>query len=319
MKIKIIDFVALGILVLMIAACGGTSATDSERQISGEIEFDVAAATVKSTQTDSCVGPVCGVTAYSSEGGETEGVIDPATHRFRIRVRHGNWMFGFLDGSGQRLGYLALNGITSVTIEEGDDVDLGKVRLQDRLMLMLQDMEHLGENGIYGYYGQDMDRDGVPQAFGDDEELYDSLEFTLLFIRPFDEQPHVAPCRPIKLVFNEAVDENTVSSETLKVGLEDGSPIEGEIAVWTDSEYNEYEVVFAPVGGYPMGAVIYVTVAGGPDGILSAEGEALEGDVNTSFAVRDFGGTSIICHDPDEERHRIRTQEREQNRQGQTD
>ena len=310
-------FKIFGVLAMLalVGACGSgsstTTATDEGRLVTGEIETDVSASVVKAAGDAGCVGEVCAMIAYNSDGSQKEGEIDPATNRFRIRVRNGNWMFGFLDGAGQRLGYLALNGITSLTVEDGADVDLGKMRIRDREMVMQEDVADLGGNGIYSFYGQDADHDGIPNLFGDDEPAIDTSVFNVLFIRPYDGQPHVAPCRPMKIVFTQPVDEATVTDATIKVEKDDGTPVEGTLSVWEDAEYNEYEVIFAPAGGFEMGAAINVTVVSGADGVLSKEGEALAVDIATSFAVRDFGSTSMTCNDPDGERQLIRTQERE--------
>ena len=58
----------------------------------------------------------------------------------------------------------------------------------------------------------------------------------------------------------------------------------------------------------------------GPDGVKSAAGEELPADISTSFIVRDFGGTSLTCHDPDDEHRQemLRERERERERQGQS-
>lgn len=303
-------------LVALIGACGSgsstTTATDEGRFITGELETtDVLASVVKAASDASCVGEVCAMIAYGSDGLEKEGEIDPATNRWRVRVRSGNWMFGFLDGAGQRLGYLAMNGITSLTVEDGADVDLGQMRLRDGEMVMNDDVADLGGNGIYSFYGQDADHDGVPNLFGDDEPAIDTSVFNVLFIRPYDGQPHVAPCRPVKAVFTQPLDETTVSAATIKVEMDDGTPVDGTLSIWEDAEFNEYEVTFAPAGGFEMGAAINVIVVSGANGVLSKEGEALPADAATSFTVRDFGSTSMTCHDPDGERQLIRTQERE--------
>lgn len=309
---------SLGVMavLVLIGACGSgsstTTATDEGRLITGEIETtDVAASVTKAAGETGCVGEVCAVIAYGSDRSQKEGEIDPSTNRWRMRLRNGNWMFGFLDGAGQRLGYLSMNGITSVTVEDGEDVDLGGMRLRDGEMVMSDDVADLGGNGVYSFYGQDADRDGIPNLFGDDEPAIDTTVFNVLFIRPYDGQPHVAPCRPVKIVFTQPVDETTVTDATIKVEDSEGAPVAGTFSVWEDAEYNEYEVIFAPTGGYEMGAAISVTVVSGSAGVLSKTGEALTSDVPVSFTVRDFGSTSMTCHDPDGERQLIRTQERE--------
>jgi hypothetical protein len=310
-------FKIFGVLTVMvlIGACGSgsstTAATDEGRLITGEIETELSASVVKAAGDASCIGEVCAIIAYGSDGSQKEGEIDPSTNRWRIRVRNGNWMFGFLDGAGQKLGYLALNGITSLTVENGADVDLGKMRLRDREMVMQEDMADLGGNGIYSFYGQDADHDGIPDLFGDDEPAIDTSVFNVLFIRPYDGQPQVVPCRSVKIVFTQPLDEATVTNATIKVEKDDGTPVDGTFSVWEDAEYNEYEVIFTPAGGFEMGAVINVIVVSGASGVLSKEGEALSADIATSFVVRDFGSTSMTCHDPDGERQLIRTQERE--------
>ncbi len=301
-------------VTFFVAACGSSTSTTTEdegRLITGEIESEVAASVVKDYGASGCIGDVCAVAAYGSDGSQKEGEIDPANNRWRVRVRNGNWMFGFLDGNGQRLGYLALNGITALTVEDGEDVDLGQMRLRNMEMAMLDDIAGLGGDGIYSFYGQDSDADGIPNEFGDDEGVIDTALFSVLFIRPYDEQPHVAPCRPVKIVFTKPLDDATVTNATVKIEKDDGTPVDGTLSVWEDAQYSEYEVTFAPAGGYEMATVINVTVVSGAGGILSENAEELATDMHTSFTVRDFGSSSMTCHDPDGERQLIRVQERE--------
>lgn len=313
-------FGALGI-AFVLAACGGSSTTDSAatdegRLITGTLDSAAAAMVVKAAdRSDSCLGEVCAMVAYNADGNETQGELDPAQNRFRVRVRSGNWMFGFENGAGNRLGYLALNGITAFTVEDGDDIEIGHAMLRDGQAIVDGDVENLGVNGLHSYYLQDRDRDGIPASFDADEPAIDLSVFDVLFVRPYDAQLHVAPCRPIKVVFTKALDEATVTADTVKVALADGTAVIGTLSVWEDAEYNEYESTFAPTGGYPMGEEITLTIVSGSSGVLSKEGEALPADVTTSFTVRDFGGTSQVCHDPDAERQQIRVQERERARQ----
>jgi hypothetical protein len=303
-------------LVFIFCACGGSNIAQDERLFTGEIVEDgTSAVVVKASESaGGCVGEVCGVAAIGPNGEQVAGEIDPNTHRWRVRVRHGNWMFGFEDGAGQRLGYLAMNGITTLTIEDGEDVDLGQMQLRDGLMIMLQDKEGLGENGVYSYYGADINRNGIFAGFENDP-AYDESQFNVLFVRPYDGQKHVAPCRPVKIVFNMAIDDVTVSSDTVIVENDIGESVEGTLAIWEDAEYGEYEIKFLPTGGYEMGSVIFVTVVSGAEGVLSEDGDMLAADVSTSFEVRDFGGTSLICHDPDQEHQQLRIQENERERE----
>lgn len=322
MKIKrTISLMITVALALALAGCGGSSAgteetTDEGRLITGEVLTEAAASVAKAQAVEgSCLGEVCSVAAMNSEGEEVAGEIDPATNRWRVRLRAGNWMIGFLDGDGQRLGSLALNGITALTIEDGDDVDLGRMYFRNNQMNMDDDVEGLGEDGIFSYYGQDSDRDGIPAAF-EDELAFNPDAFNVLFIRPFDGQPHVAPCRPVKIVFTKALSEISVTADTVQVTYEDGSPVAGELSVWDDAQYHEYEVTFTPIGGFEMDATVMITVASGENGVASADGDLLDADVSTSFIVRDWGSTSTVCHDPDHERQRLRHQNREQNGSG---
>jgi hypothetical protein len=324
--------VILGISLLAVAAifalagCGSSSdgtqtATDEGRLITGTFDTSAAAITVKSLGTPaSCAGEVCAVRAYNADGSEVQGEVLPAENRWRVRVRNGNWMFGFEDGSGQRLGYLAMNGILAVTVEDGSDVDLGQMRLRDRLMLMDQDRAGLGTEGLYGFVGAsgDRDRDGIPSEFDPDEDVaaYDPAVFNLLLIRPYDGQPHVAPCRPVKIVFNQPLDDATVTNDRILVTLEDGTPVAGALEIWEDEEYKEYEIKFLPEGGFPMGAKVLVTVVSGDTGIKSAAGATLPADISSAFTVRDYGSTSDVCHDPDGERQQLRIQQREQAQNG---
>nr|HPM41924.1 Ig-like domain-containing protein [bacterium] len=318
------SFLRIGWVVgfaFVLAACGGstgtTTAEEDGRLISGTLDAEASAMIVKAAgESGSCIGEVCAFVAYDAEGGETEGELEPALNRFQVRVRTGNWMFGFEDGAGNRLGYLAMNGITALALEDGEDIDVGRARLRGGQAALEEDVEDLGGNGIYSYYGEDNDRDGVPAAFDEDEPPFDADAFDVLFLRPHDGQLHVAPCRPIKIVFTKAIDDATVTADTVKVALEDGTPVAGTLSIWEDAEYSEYEVGFAPAGGYPKGERISVTVASGAAGVLSEAGDQLGADIETSFEVRDWGGTSQTCHDPDQERQQIRTQERERAREG---
>ncbi len=307
----------LGCALVLVVGCGGTSATtdtsaDEGRLISGEIATDTAAMVAKAVGVaGSCIGEVCGIMAQNSAGESVSGEIDPATNRWQVRVRAGNWMFGFLDGAGNRLGYLYMNGIGAVTIDDGDDVELGRMQLRDGAMVMEQDAEGLGLAGIHTYRYQDRNRNGQPDDFEGDTTPYDPSVFDVLMVRPFDAQPHVAPCRPVKVIFNAALDDATVTADTIKVTLNDGTSVTGTLSVWEDAEYGEYEVTFATTGGYPMGAVITVVVVAGPDGVLSETGDALPAEASISFTVRDFGGTSFTCHDPDGELQQERLRLRE--------
>jgi Bacterial Ig-like domain len=325
-------FLGCSLLVASVAAvalggCGSSSdaistADDEGRLITGTIDATSGAAlTVKSLGASaSCLGEICAVRATNADGSEVQGEVLPALNQWRIRVRAGNWMFGFEDGNGQRLGTLAMNGILAMTIEEGDDVDLGPMRLRDRLMIMDQDREGLGTRGIHSFVGAagDRDYDGIPSEFDPDEDAasYDPAVFDLLLLRPYDGQPHVAPCRPVKFVFNQALDDATVTSDAILVTLEDGTPVAGTFAIWEDDAYNEYEVKFLPEGGFPMGATVLVTVLSGEDGVKSADGAALPADVSTAFTVRDWGSTSDTCHDPDGELQQLRIQERQRVQDG---
>jgi len=315
MKALLISF------ALLFAACGGSAGTETASEegllITGTLYTEASAMLVKdATDSGSCIGEVCAMVAYNADGSESQGELDPAENRFRIRVRAGNWMFGFEDGAGNRLGYLAMNGITALTVEDGDEVELGRTRLRKGQAANDDDAVELYSNGIYSYYGRDDDKDGIPAPFDADEPSFDPDLFGVLFLRPHDGQPNVAPCRPVKIVFTKPIDDESVSADTIKVVLSDDTPVSGEFSIWEDAEYGEYEVVFAPAGGYPMGGLIGVTIISGPNGVLSDEGEVLAEDVKASFEVRDFGSASQTCHDPDLERQRTRTQEREQERDG---
>jgi len=319
-------------VALLLAACGSSTdtASDEGRLITGTIDAAQASLSKAAEADAACLGEVCAVRAYESDGSQVEGEIDPALNRWRIRVRAGNWMFGFLGGDGNRLGYLAMNGILALTVEDGDDVDLGEMGLMGGEMVMYGDAEGLGANGIRSYRGRfgDRDFDGVPAEFDDDEDelSYDPDAFAVILIRPYDGQLNVAPCRPIKIAFSGPVDDATVTAESIAVALADGTPVDGTFEIWEGleiegEEEEEYEVKFLPAGGYPMGAEVVLTVLSGPDGVLSEAGDELPEDISTSFTVRDFGGTSLTCHDPDDEHRqemlREREREREREMQGQ--
>ncbi len=321
---------SLGLMVIFIAvslaACGSSSTSyDDGRIITGTLDTASASLSKASATDASCIGGICAVEAYGSDGSRVEGEIEPSLNRWRIRVRAGNWMFGFLDGSGERLGYLAMNGLLAVSVEDGDEVDLGTMRLLDGEMVMDEDEEGLGLLGIRSYRGSfgDRDFDGIPQEFDDDEsELsYDPSIFDVIFIRPHDGQLHTAPCRPIKIAFSQAIDDASVTSDSIAVELSDGTPVDGTFEIWEGYEAegfeeDEFEVKFLPVGGFPLGAEISVTVFSGPDGVLSEGGDELTADVSTTFTVRDFGGTSMTCHDPDDEHREEMIREREREREG---
>ena len=310
-------------IVLALAACGGSTGTNTGtteedgRLITGTLDAEASAMLVKAAEAiDACIGDVCALVATSADGTEAQGELTPAENRFRVRVRAGNWMFGFEDGAGNRLGTLALNGITALAVEDGDDLELGQVRLRDGQAAVDDDVEDLGSKGLYSYYAQDMDRDGLPAAFDADDPALAADAFDVLFVRPFDSQLHVAPCRPIKVVFTQAIDDATATADAIRVALGDGSAVEGTISVWEDAEYHEYEVTFTAASGYPMGEVISITVVSGAEGVLSEAGDPLPADIVTSFTTRDWGAASTTCHDPDLERQQIRTQERERAQEG---
>ncbi len=310
--------------VLLLAGCGSssdtasTSATSDGRLITGTIDTSATTSLAKSaTPSADCIGDVCAVRAYGSDGTEIQGEIVQAENRWRLRVRNGNWMFAFLDGNGQRLGLLALNGITAFTVGDGDDLEVGAAQFRNGYMINENDVEGLGLRGMSSYHGRDADRDGIPAEFDDDDPPIDADVFAVWFIRPFDAQPHVAPCRPVKIAFTQPLNDATVTSDTVKVlNAADASAIAGTLKVEEDLAENEYEVKFLPDGGYPMGATIEVTIVSGTSGVLSETGKPLAADVATSFTVRDFGGTSMTCHDPDEEMAQLREQQREQEQSG---
>lgn len=306
---------------LFLSSCGGSSDTSSVEEegriISGTLDAGISAIAAKAAEeSGSCIDSVCAVVAYSANGSPTRGEIDPAQNRFRIRVRAGNWVFGFEDGDGNRLGYLAMNGITAFTVEDGDDVEIGMVRLQDGQATNEADLLGLGSNGLYSYYGRDADRDGLPMEFDADDPAFDPNSFDVMMIQPYDGRIHVAPCRSVKVAFTKEIDESSVTPDSVRVTLEDGTPVDGTLSVWEDAEYDEHVVSFTPANGYPLGSAIGVSIISGADGVLSAEGEELSDDVETAFFVRDFGGTGQTCHDPDQEQRQIRTQQREQVRLG---
>jgi hypothetical protein len=305
---------------LLLAGCGFASDTteaaalDTDRSLTGTLDTTASAQLSKvAAMPAACIGDICSVRTYGADGTNLEGELVQAENRWRIRVRNGNWMVGFLDGNGRRLGVLALNGIPALTVEEGDDVDVGHTRLRDGLMMPDEDVADLGGRGMFSYYGPDGDRDGLPACFDADDPSIDPAIFNVLFIRPFDAQPHVAPCRPAKIVFTMPLDDATVTTDTIKVlNAADESAINGTLSLWEDAAFGEYEVLFTPTGGYPMGAEVNVIVLSGDAGVRAEDGAALTEDVSTSFTVRDWGSTSLTCHDPDQERQQIRVRQREQ-------
>lgn len=320
MKETLKKFLMIAVLAILSGCGGAASTTDTGTEteegalITGTIETSGVSALSKSAgSANTCIGDICAMVAYNSDGTETRGELVAAENQFRIRARNGNWMFGFLDGGGERLGYMEMNGVTSFLVEDAEDVDIGTVINRGGHFISDNDVESLGEYGFYSYRKQDSDRDGIPLAFDSDEFAIDTSEFDVLFVRPYNEQVHVAPCRPIKAVFTKALDESSVTAETVIISLSDGSTQEGELSVWEDAEYSEYEITFAPSGGYAIGEIISVKIVSGPDGVLSKESEELESDVEISFAVRDYGGSGSMCHDPDSDRQRLREQNRNRN------
>lgn len=290
--------VALAAMIIL-AACG-SQVTEDGRVISGEIVTDTSTSLAKSVGTQSgCVEDICGVRAYNMQGEGVEGEVDPSTNRWRVRVRAGNWMFAFLDGDGNRLGILSMNGITAVTVEDGGDIDLGPMRWQEgemmRFMVMDRDRERLGLDGIYACRCGDADHDGIPGALDDDEPPIDLDTFDVLFIRPHDGALYVAPCRPILVVFTQELDEESVN---LLVTYEDGQPVEGTLEILQDGLF------FIPTEPFALGEIITVTVPGGDDGIRSAEGDVLADDLTIQFTVRELCDPDLSCHDPDRERER---------------
>ncbi len=317
----IIRLFGVGCALMLIAGCGSSSdqtAADDGRLLTGTLESTAAAMVIKATDgSAACAGEVCGVIAMGSDGSQVRGEVVPAENRWRIRVRAGNWMFGFLDGDGNRLGTMALSGITALAIDDGDDVDLGLMRLMNGYVFSEEEVAGLGFLGIRSYHGQDADRDGIPNAFGDEETLIDPSVFAVLQVKPFDGQPHVAPCRPLKIEFTQAPDAATLNADTIRVTLAaDGSAIAGTISSEEDPVDGEYSAKFAPTGGWEMGAVVNVLVVSGDAGVLSATGAPLAADVATSFTVRAFGGTSMTCHEPDDEYQQLQLRQREQARTG---
>ena len=320
----IIRAIGIAVACAAIAGCGSSSdqsVSDDGRLLTGTLDSAAAAMVIKAADGSAdCVGDVCGVIALGSDGSQVQGEILPAENRWRVRVRAGNWMFGFLDGNGNRLGTMALSGITALTIDEGDDVDLGQMRLMNGYVFSEEEVAGLGFLGVRSYHGQDADHDGIPNAFGDDEPLIDPSVFAVLQVKPFDGQPHVAPCRPLKIEFTQTPDQATLTADTIQVSLAaDGSVVAGTISYEEDLVDGEYNVKFAPIGGWEMGAVVNVLVVSGDAGVLSATGEPLAADVATSFTVRAFGGTSMTCHEPDDEYQQLQLRQREQAREGSGD
>jgi hypothetical protein len=296
--------------LLVLAGCGaGTSSSEEGVLLSGVIDSSSTTSLSKSNnaggESGECIEELCGITAYGADGSEVQGEIDPATMRWRIRVRAGEWMFRCRNRNGERAGNIPINGETMFTIEEREDeVDVGTFRYNNGCLEQVGDMADLGCYGIYPREYLDLDFDGMPADIDDAEPEYDESVFSILSIRPPDGVLHVSPCRPIRIAFNRALDEASVTDATVIVTNADGEVVAGTLRVTVDDEREKYEIVFEPDGGFALEAVISLTVVSGDLGVLSVDGEALTQDAVISFTVTSFQVEDRACYDPHEEQRR---------------
>lgn len=307
MALKLFAVMVVGLMIGGISACGSSSGTDTDvssaRLISGEVTTDSALSISKAVAatTDGSAADVTNVRAMNSAGDAVNGAFYRETNRWEIQLQAGEWMIGFFDSSDRPIGYLEVEGATAFQIESGNALDLGNVLLANGSAVMIEDIQGLGEQGFRSMYGQDDDFDGIMNGF-EDEIAYDPNIFSVIKAKPFDGQQHVAPCRPLKLYFSQPVDEASVTEETLLVTDADGAAVAGTLSYEVDDleegEVPEYEIKFEPAGGYAMGSVINVLAT---TGTLNSDGVALDKEYAFSFTVRDFGGTSQVCHDMDGE------------------
>ncbi|MFH1831134.1 MAG: Ig-like domain-containing protein [Pseudomonadota bacterium] len=311
----------LGAAVLL-TSCGSSStdAVDSTtRLISGEIATQDSAllskysnTTTSDADTADCIDTLCSVRAMNALGQGENGEIYRWNNRWQIRLRAGTWMIGFYNQDEELEGYLEINGEQTFKLEAGDDIDLGQMTHRYRHMVMFADVEGLGEMGFRSAYGRDCDFDGILDSIDSDTECAadDPTIFSIIKVKPYAGHKLVAPCRPIKIVFNQAVDEATLNSDSIIVTDANGAVVEGEFGyeehLDDESGLAEYVVRFTPLGAYELGDEITVSVSSSVDGVLNLLGEVLDQDYIWSFTVRDFGGSNPSCHDPDQEYNRER-------------
>jgi len=295
--------------LLVLAGCGGASSSEEGVLLTGVVEPSNTVSMSKSNNagggSEGCIEELCGITAYGADGNEVEGEVDPTTMRWRIRVREGEWMFRCRNRNRERAGDISINGETALTIEEGEEeVDVGTFRYNNGCLEQMEDVADLGCRGIHPREHLDLDFDGIPADMDADEPEYDESVFTILSIRPHDGVPHASPCRPIRVAFNSALDEASVTDATVIVTNADGEVVAGTLRVTADDEREKYEIVFEPEGGFALEAVIALTVVSGDAGVLSIDGEALTQDAVISFTVTSLQMEDRTCHDPHEEQRR---------------
>lgn len=300
--------IALATALLVLAGCGtGTSSSEEGVLLTGTIDPSSATSLSKANNWDDgsegCIQELCGITAYGADGSEVEGEIDPATMRWRIRVREGEWMFRCRNRHREHTGTISINGETALAIAENEEeVDVGTFRYNNECLEQVGDMADLGCSGIYPSGYLDLDFDGIPSVIDLDEPEYDASVFSILSIRPYDGAEHVSPCRSIRIAFNRALDESSVTDTTVIVADAEGAAIAGTLRVTADEEREKYEIVFEPDSSFALEAVISLSIVSGDVGVLSADGEALAEDVVTSFTVTGFGTEDRECYDMHEER-----------------
>ena len=181
--------------LMLIASCGSgtsdTSDTASEAVVSGAIDASLSAQVSELDEGgEVCIGEVCGIVAYGEDGTTMEGEVNGESYTWRVTVSEGSWMFAFVDADGNQLGYLEINGARLLEIA-GDDVETGTFRYRHGMIEHMGDMEW---HDCRAPHDQDSDFDGIPYPFDDEEELDPDI-FAVLFLRPFDGAPNVAPCK----------------------------------------------------------------------------------------------------------------------------
>ncbi|MFH1874063.1 MAG: Ig-like domain-containing protein [Pseudomonadota bacterium] len=322
MKYKILT-IMFGV-VLVLAGCGLASdnTTDATtRLISGEIITAESSLVLKSANVQpaeneaDCIDTVCSIRAMNTLGEGENGELTRANNRWQIRLRAGTWMIGFYNNVGELKSHLEVNGERAFRLEQGEDLDLGQMQYKNGYMIMQGDQEGLGRNGFRSALGPDCDFAELESC-----AAYDPTVFSIVKVRPFDGHQLVAPCRPIKIVFSQALDEATINENTIIITDADGSLVEGifiyEEVLDQESGITEYIVKFLPSGGFELGSQITVVVPADSESILNTLGEPLAQEYNWGFTVRDFGATSVTCHDPDQEYNQEQERIRNQQQQG---
>ncbi len=300
-------------ILAMNIGCGSTDTSAEDRLISGSIDTSVDSDLSKSflfSQKKRLLRIewriFASVRAMNANGEEVDGLIYRESSRWEVRLRAGQWIIAFYENDGELAGHFELNGMMAFQIEDGDDIDVGRVRFLNRRGMRTEDLEDLAEiRQSRSAFGADSDFDGIPDLLDQNilGELLDVSIFQVISIRPFDGASYVAPCRPVKIYFSAPIDETTLNATSVSV-LEDGIPVDGILSYEVVEEESfdgeavtEYVVKFTPDSNYPLGSALDIIILGGVDGLLSSTGEQLPASYDFSFTVRDFGEMGSQCYD----------------------